>query len=395
MNYTWDVLLNKQYFKETIHMLRNVLLMGKEDLINSIIYNAKDVLDEKSSSLNSYIYTRILSDAVQQSSLKNYCNRHDNNVLINRLDSRVLDLGQQLIGWDVFTLEYDIPPVLSIILNVNREDGRKEYLRIFNFLWKFKRIDYLYNKEMIRTKEMVHSFKTLRIHNSMVRDIINKLSKMSILRSQLHQFNNKVESFYFQYIIASAFDKLEHDLQLDSLSSDSTQNELITLPNGLRVFKEPLKPSIDIFNFNCNNNSINNNTDIPDSHYHPNLNIEQIDAVHNKFLNDILSHPLLSSSVDASYSNRSYPTTLIEIFSTMRNFISKFTKLHDIAHQLFIQISLEANYDELSESLEKFNETSINMVHRYRHFKQQQNIFIRDLKHDRNDLIVKLGKILK
>lgn len=399
VNYTWDVLLNKQYFRETIHMLRDVLLMGKDDLISSIIHNAKDILNENSSSLNSYIYTRILSDAIQQSSLKNYCNRHDNNALINRLDSRVLDLGQQLSGWDVFTLEYDIPPVLSIILNVNRQDGRKEYLRIFNFLWKFKRIDYLYNKEMIRTKEIIHSFKTLRIHNSMVRDIINKLSKLSILRSQLHQFNSKVESFYFQHIIASKFNQLEHDLQLDNLSADNTKNELVTLPNGLVVFNDLLKPSINILDFTCNNNTNNDNNNdnanITDKQYHPNLNIEQIYTIHNKFLNDILSHPLLSSSIKASYSDKPYPTTLIEIFSTMRDFISNFTKLHDIAHQLFIQISLESNYNELSNSLEQFNETSFYMVHNYRHFKYQQNVFIRDLRHDKNDLIVKLGKLLK
>lgn len=394
VNYTWDVLLNKQYFKETIHMLRDVLLMGKDDLISSIIHNAKDMLNEDSSSLNSYVYTRILSDSIQQSSLKNYYNRHDNNALINRLDSRVLDLGQQLSGWDVFTLEYDIPPVLSIILNVNRQDGRKEYLRIFNFLWKFKRIDYLYNKEMIRTKEMIHSFKTLRIHNSMVRDIINKLSKMSILRSQLHQFNSKVESFYFQYIVAYNFDQLEHDLQLDNLSSDSTKNELVTLPNGLVVFNELLKPSINILDFTCNNNT-NGNAHITDRQCLPNLNIEEVYTLHNKFLNDILSHPLLSSSMKAPYSNKPYPTTLIEIFSTMKDFISNFTKLHDIAHQLFIQISLESNYNELSNSLELFNETSFHMVHNYRHFKHQQNIFIRDLRHDRNDLIVKLGRMLK
>ncbi|KAG0653779.1 Microtubule-nucleating Tub4p (gamma-tubulin) complex component [Monosporozyma unispora] len=389
VEYTWNVLLEKQYFKETIDMLKDTLLMGKNDLIDSIIKNASSLLDEQSSSLTAYAYTRIVSDAIKQSSLSNYTNDHESNVLINRLDSRVLDLGQNLTGWDVFTLEYDIPEPLAITLNVNRSDGRKEYLRIFNFLWRFKRIEYICNSEMLKSKEMVHSFRNLRSHNSMVRDILNKLSKMSVLRSQLQQFNSKIESYYFQFIIDNAFKQLEHDLQLDKKSRKNSEEEMITLPNGLLTFEEPLKPLVDIFNFNQLQNTSSQ------THSHPSLNVEEINNIHNKFLNDILSHPLLSSKILAKYSGKAYPTSLIEILQIIKEFISFFSKLHDIAHELFIQISLQSAFEELMELLEQFNEVSLNMVHCYKNFKHQTHIFIRDLRSDDDDMINRLGKILR
>lgn len=389
VKYTWDVLLKKQYFKETVDMLKNVLLMGRNDLIDSIIKNANSLLDEQSSSLTAYAYTRILSDAVKQSSLRNYYNRHDNNLLINRLDSRVLDLGQNLPGWDVFTLEYDIPEVLAVTLNVNRSNGRKEYLRIFNFLWRFKKIDHICNSEMLKTKEMVHSFRNLKSHNSMVRDILNKLSKMSVLRSQLQQFNTKIESFYFQFIIDNAFKHLEHDLQLDKISQKGSEEELLTLPNGLQTLQEPLKPMVDIFS----TSGIQN----PSFHTHsqPILNIEEIDTIHNKFLNDILSHPLLSSKVLANYSGKAYPTSLIEIMQLIKDFILNFSKLHEISHELFIQISLQSSFEELVDKLEQFNEISLSMVHCFKRFKHQTHVFIRDLRGSEDEFTNKLGKILR
>lgn len=42
-------------------------------------------------------------------------------------------------GWDVFLLDYDVRISLDIVFI---EFVMMRYLRIFNFLWKFRRVEY-------------------------------------------------------------------------------------------------------------------------------------------------------------------------------------------------------------------------------------------------------------
>jgi len=51
----------------------------------------------------------------------------------------MLELSHGEIGWDVFTLEYKISPPVDVIVT---PFGSKQYLKVFNFLWRVKRVEF-------------------------------------------------------------------------------------------------------------------------------------------------------------------------------------------------------------------------------------------------------------
>lgn len=391
VGYSQKNLHEKLYYKETIQMLKNVLLMGKNDLIDAIINNGKDLLNSSSPQLT-YNSTRILQNSVHQSSLRNFVDQSDRNFLINKLDARVLDFGHGSLGWDIFTLEYDIQPPLSILLNVNRSDGRKEYLRIFNFLWRFKKNDYFGNREMLKSKELIHSFRKIKYSNGLARDLLNKLAKLSTLRSQLQQFNSKTELYYFQSIINKNFDKLEKDLNLNNNNNNpNTISEMKKLNNGLLILSQPLQPKSNTISIGNNSNLVLGTKKDRNQKL---LNIEEIDNIHNTFLNNILAHKLLSGKVNGQFSGQPYPTSLVNCLQLITEFMNSLSNLHDIAHNIYIQLNLE-NHEELETLLDEFSEISLKLVRYHKEFKKLTYIFIRDIKNDGDTELHILSKMLR
>jgi len=51
----------------------------------------------------------------------------------------MLELSHGEIGWDVFTLEYKVDAPLDVIVTPH---CAREYLKVFNFLWRVKRVEF-------------------------------------------------------------------------------------------------------------------------------------------------------------------------------------------------------------------------------------------------------------
>ncbi|KAG8218483.1 Spc98 family-domain-containing protein [Butyriboletus roseoflavus] len=62
----------------------------------------------------------------------------DSPDVLRRLDARMLEYSHGEIGWDVFTLEYKVDAPIDTILD---PDSMVKYLKLFNHLWKMKRME--------------------------------------------------------------------------------------------------------------------------------------------------------------------------------------------------------------------------------------------------------------
>ena len=51
----------------------------------------------------------------------------------------MLELSHGEIGWDVFTLEYKVDAPLDVIVT---SYCARQYLKVFNFLWRVKRVEF-------------------------------------------------------------------------------------------------------------------------------------------------------------------------------------------------------------------------------------------------------------
>lgn len=67
----------------------------------------------------------------------------------------MLEYSQGEIGWDVFTLEYKVDAPLDTVLD---PDSMVKYLKLFNHLWKMKRIESTMTKGWVRTAGATKAF---------------------------------------------------------------------------------------------------------------------------------------------------------------------------------------------------------------------------------------------
>lgn len=387
---SFDFLMRKFCFKEVIFVLRDILLMGKSDMIDVLIEKGSKVLTKSSASLSSYELTTYLQEAVKSSSMRNLLNRADSNYIINGLDARVLDLGHGSVGWDVFTLDYVIDGPLAIVLNVNRPNGKKEYLRIFNFLWRFKKNTFFYNEEWLRTNQLMRDFKKVSRNSPLVRDILKKLSKSCLLRSQLQQFSSKLEAFCFRSIIDKEFKNFERKMRLTDQNTRRSKYPTVMLKSGVIMLDGILRP-LRNFSEAEGEGSSNVSPEI-------NFNIDEIEEIHTDFLTSILTHKLLASSSDnrvGAYSEQPIPNSVISVLGSIFEFITFYSALNDVAHEVLIQINLRSQQQIMNNLLIRFNVILKDVVTHYRRFRENSYLLVKDLRSDGDDDLATLGGILR
>ena len=98
--------------------------------------------------------TATLETAIRQSSAQN-----DPPDVVRRLDARMLEYSHGEIGWDVFTLEYKVDAPIDTVLD---SGAMVKYLKLFNHLWKIKRIESTLSKGWMRIAGGARTFLRLQ-----------------------------------------------------------------------------------------------------------------------------------------------------------------------------------------------------------------------------------------
>jgi gamma-tubulin complex component 3 len=75
--------------------------------------------------------------------------------VLRRLDARMLEYSHGEIGWDVFTLEYKVDAPLDTLLD---PDSMVKYLKVFNHLWRLKRVEAALSKGWMRIAGATRTF---------------------------------------------------------------------------------------------------------------------------------------------------------------------------------------------------------------------------------------------
>lgn len=129
-----DLMANKFKLFEHLQALKKYLLLGAGDFIALLMESLSANLDRPANTQYRHTLTAQLEHAVRNSNAQ-----FDSPEVLRRLDSRMLELSHGEIGWDVFTLEYKIDAPVDVIVT---PFGSKQYLKVFNFLWRVKRVEF-------------------------------------------------------------------------------------------------------------------------------------------------------------------------------------------------------------------------------------------------------------
>jgi gamma-tubulin complex component 3 len=125
---------SKFHLFEHLTALKKYLLLGAGDFIAILMESLSGALDRPANTQYRHTLTAQLEHAVRNSNAQ-----FDSPDVLRRLDSRMLELSHGEIGWDVFTLDYKISPPVDVIVTPH---GSKQYLKVFNFLWRVKRVEF-------------------------------------------------------------------------------------------------------------------------------------------------------------------------------------------------------------------------------------------------------------
>lgn len=128
------LMADKFHLFEHLQALKNYILLGQGDFIALLMESLAPNLDRPAGAQYRHTLTAQLEHAIRGSNAQ-----HDSTEVLRRLDARMLQLSHGDIGWDCFTLEYKIDAPVDVVVT---EWGNRQYLKVFNFLWRIKRVEF-------------------------------------------------------------------------------------------------------------------------------------------------------------------------------------------------------------------------------------------------------------
>ncbi|KAL8693956.1 MAG: hypothetical protein Q9218_001314 [Villophora microphyllina] len=129
-----DLMDNKFKLFEHLRALKSYILLGQGDFIALLMESLAPALERPAGTQYRHALTSQLEHAVRGSNAQ-----YDSADILARLDARLLELAHGDIGWDVFTLEYRIDAPVDVVITAW---ASRQYLMVFNFLWRIKRVEF-------------------------------------------------------------------------------------------------------------------------------------------------------------------------------------------------------------------------------------------------------------
>lgn len=119
---------------EHLNALKRYLLLGQGDFVALLMESLSTNLDRPAGSQYRHTLTAQLEHAIRGSNAQ-----YDSPAILRRLDARLTEMEKGDTGWDVFTLEYKVDAPVDVIIT---PWANRQYLKIFNLLWRVKRVEF-------------------------------------------------------------------------------------------------------------------------------------------------------------------------------------------------------------------------------------------------------------
>ncbi|KAH3670827.1 hypothetical protein WICMUC_004796 [Wickerhamomyces mucosus] len=359
LNYFTHIIHSKFHLLNVLNALTDFLLMRKGDFIEALMNRGQSLFNEPSSMLSTTQLSNLLRESVDKTTVRHYLN--EDKHILNNLDARILNLGHGNIGWDVFTLDYTIETPLSFILNTQFNEHKREYLRIFNHLWKIKRLNYIFSEEWITNKNLKNRNKD------------QKFKRMKLIQNFFHNFIKTIEGYIFNEIIDVSYKSLVREI---SGENSKRKLEITRVGNGFKVPANSMKPDLSYLR----DNDYDDNGFNKFENSQKELKIEELTNHHQQFLFSITKHKLIDRENEISRGKLSQ-----EFYVTqLNNLINTAFKFSMTVKEFNILVSEE------SKSFKEYNDensTKKKTVYRillklFNEFNSGLKVFVNDLTND-------------
>lgn len=202
-----DLMTNKFHLFHHLKALKSYLLLGQGDFIALLMESLAANLDRPAGAQYRHTLTAQLEHAIRGSNAQ-----YDSPEVLRRLDARMLQLSHGDIGWDCFTLEYKVDAPTDVVVT---EWGNKQYLKVFNFLWKIKRVEFALAYTWRRC--MTGARGVLQSSDPVVRETWK--STRGSLHEMIH-FVGQLQYYILFEVIESSWDELQKGITKDDCTLD-------------------------------------------------------------------------------------------------------------------------------------------------------------------------------
>lgn len=115
--------------------VRRYMLLGQGDFVEHLMDLLEMDLAKPASTLYLHNLTATLETAVRSTNAQ-----YDEPEILRRLDVKLLEVSPGDVGWDVFSLSYRTDGPIAAVFTA---EATQQYLKIFHFLWRTKRVEHL------------------------------------------------------------------------------------------------------------------------------------------------------------------------------------------------------------------------------------------------------------
>lgn len=202
-----NLLTTKFHLHDHILALKNYILLGQGDFVAMLIELLAPSLGRPANTLYRHHLTSTLETAIRGSNAQ-----YSGPDVLRNLDARMLEFVHGEIGWDVFTLEYRVEAPLDVIIN---SYATRQYLKIFNFLWRVKHVGFVLNVTWRRAITGARG-----VLND-VKDIVEQDWKLArACCSEMLHFICQLEYYVLYEVIESSWSELQAELKKEELTLD-------------------------------------------------------------------------------------------------------------------------------------------------------------------------------
>lgn len=190
-----NVLQKKYKFLEHLKAMRRYLLLGQGDFIRHLMDLLEEDLAKPASNLYLHNLSGILETAIRATNAQ-----FDDADILRRLDVRLLDVSPGDTGWDVFSLDYSVDGPIRTVFT---PECKIMYLRVFNFMWRAKRMEYVLAQIW---KGQVTSQRGLG--TELKAELSQVLHQCHMITSSMTHFIKQVQYYINFEVLACAWDEL-------------------------------------------------------------------------------------------------------------------------------------------------------------------------------------------
>ncbi|CAH2073828.1 unnamed protein product [Thlaspi arvense] len=184
-----DVLYKRYKFKEHCLAIKRYLLLGQGDFVQYLMDIVGPKLSEPANNISSFELAGFLETAIRASNAQ-----YDDRDMLDRLRVKMMPHGSGDRGWDVFSLEYEARVPLDTVFT---ESVLSKYLRVFNFLWKLKRVEHaLIGVWKTMKPNCITSNSFVKLQTSVKLQLLSALRRCQVLWNEMNHFVTN-----FQYYI--------------------------------------------------------------------------------------------------------------------------------------------------------------------------------------------------